>query len=91
MECVISDSSAVRTLSRVFACAAKIGEDVSIGASVNQLVIRTLNASRSASGEFTMSTNFFDSYKCELDGNGSKPLHAVLSAKYLLPILKNTR
>lgn len=92
MECLLNDSSSVKTLSRAIQCAAKVGEDVAFKATPDRLLLRTLNAMRSTCVEFTFMRTFFASYAWKDHPNGAlgneHSKNVKVSLRSLLPVFK---
>jgi cell cycle checkpoint control protein RAD9A len=61
MQCIIPGKS-IRIFAKMIQCLQKIGDDLFIEATDTKLVLRALNASRSAYFCFTILPNFFESY-----------------------------
>ncbi|XP_057439355.1 uncharacterized protein LOC130731168 [Lotus japonicus] len=61
MELTLSDN-ALKTFARCITCLARIGNELSIQASPSQLLLHTINSSRSAYQSITFKPGFFDVY-----------------------------
>ncbi|KAK9720777.1 hypothetical protein K7432_003933 [Basidiobolus ranarum] len=58
---------------KILHCLSRIGEDLNLEARRNKLVLTTINSSRSAFGNFSCSSKFFDEYKLNVEqDNGDK-------------------
>jgi len=85
---VLTGLAPLRAFFRVVWCGSKIGESLSFTASEEQLVVRSINATRSVASEFCFSKSFFDEFVLA-DSRGGKVATSIAAAKFLLPAVKN--
>ncbi|KAL7409158.1 Rad9-domain-containing protein, partial [Mrakia frigida] len=77
----------LKKLTSALACLSRFGEDVHIQAVKTELVLSTLNSSKTSYAQFTFSENFFESYEVEMATKKGVTCH--LNAKALLGVFRS--
>ncbi|KAJ0979833.1 hypothetical protein J5N97_015307 [Dioscorea zingiberensis] len=78
--------NAIKTFARSIASLARIGSDLVLHGSSSQLLLHTLNSSRSAYQSISFTTSFFDSYSLSSSGGGD--VHCGVLLKSVCSVLR---
>jgi len=87
VRCALKDDKDLRILSKAISCGQKVGDELSICAHKERLVLRTRNQGHTMYCEFSFSANFFSEYSFRSPSDGDQ-LQEVFATKHILPVLK---